>query len=419
MKTRTRCLISLGFIICVAVSLRAQGLSELGKGLEASTRAASTVMSGVQSGMMSEYRVTPRHVEKYVSKQLSNMQLSSIRPTIALPDPSVQFSIFQAIAPGIDAEKANVFSGTVFTGKDGNMYGVIPAHSLAHSEVDRALPRHFNIRIYRDGYQLDIPAHVAVAGAASMLDLALVEIPQEATSLFKPVEIDRRLIQRGDEFATYGFVNGQLVYMPTRRVSSQTAVAIRTNMPLPRDHRAGLCGALVRDEATGNMVGVHIGSRPIHTDSRAVFGREGLYINRRRLSSEDNDIGYVAPVFEADLLVDAYHNNGEAYFPFQLNGHTLLDLRLDEYISYVKLLDENGKQLWQRGFEFKFGYIAVEEQINALSPRYIEFTVRRAQWDAQNPEFYREMRNKYDKTRMTYRYDFQEGKIVFMSKSKQ
>ena len=184
-----------------------------------------------------------------------------------------------------------------------------------------------------------------------------------------------------------------------RMFSSQTPLCIRTNMPYPREDRMGLCGSALLDEK-GELVGVHTGS---------TYGKY----------SEADDIGHATDAQLLEVLVEAAYHDGMGTFPLVLGGQKVLDMPVDGYISYIRLFNENKKQVWQRGFDSKFAYDQVNEMIEKFKPRYIALTVRRVHWDPNNPGHLLEIRNSSDKTRRTYQYDFKEGKIVSVSKSKE
>lgn len=319
-------------------------------------------------------------------------------PSGALIQENILRGVFQARET--TTQMTNLFSGTVFqTTYNGvpETYVAVAAHALESGRF--VLGKNFTADIYvGNGQYKSVPVEIIQVSAPSMLDVAVGKVLEGAEEL-RPFTISRRLFSYGNKAVSYGFAGQKLVVVPDRVYTSDTPLCIRTTMPYPRADRMGLCGSALLDEE-GDLLGIHTGS---------TYGKYG----------EVDDVGHATNAALLEVLVRAAHNNGEGTFPLFLGGQKVLDMPVQGYISYVRLLDENGKQLWQRGFESKFGYDQVNKMIEKFSPRYIELTVRRVHWDPDQPDKLIEMRNSRDKSRRTYRYDFKEQKIVFTSKSKE
>lgn len=298
-------------------------------------------------------------------------------------------------------QETNLFSGAVFqTVYNGRreVYGVVASHALESGQF--VLGKTFTADIYEgEGRFRSVPVQVVQVSAPSMLDVSLVKFRPEDEILFRPLTISPAPFLEGNTAVSFGFADRKLVEIDERTFRSATPLCRRTTMPYPRADRMGLCGSALVNEQ-GELIGIHTGS---------TYGK----------TSEQDDVGHATNASLLNVLVEAYHNDGQATFPLILNQQKVLDMRVDEYISYIRLYDENGKQLWQRGFESKFAYDNVNTKIAELAPRVVELTVRRVHWDPAHPDNLVEIRNSRDKTRRTYQYDFQEGKLTFISKSKE
>ena len=235
--------------------------------------------------------------------------------------------------------------------------------------------------------------------------------------------MDREPIEIGDSLASFGFSSQIPRCVENRVVTSQTPFCIRTTIPLPRDARVGTCGTAVgktkivppeniEDNETAPLTGevqpkTQFYVSGIHTGSSPAKGTNQDMGNVSK--SEANDIGHATKAFMIDLLVEALFKDGNVTVPLYLGNDKIFDIRLDEYISYIKLFNDNGKLIWQRDFASKFAYDQVNTMIQTMDPRYLEITVRRIQWT--NNDHLQELRKRQDPSRYTVRYDFKEKEV--------
>ena len=295
-------------------------------------------------------------------------------------------------------QPTNLYSGTVFQVEyNGHkeVYIAVAAHALVSDS--QVLHKRFTIDVYiGEGKYKSVEVEIVQVSAPSMLDIAIGKILEGGEELV-PFAISHTPLTAGQEAVSYGFAGQKMVILPNRSFLSETPLCVRTTMPYPRTDRPGLCGSALVDEETCELLGVHTGSS---YDAK---------------KPEQEDVGHATKASLLEVLVDAFHHGGEGTFPLVLGGQKVLDMPVDGYISEISLLNDAGKPLWRRGFESKFAYDQVNERISQLSPRYIELTVRRVHWEVDQLV---EIRNSRDFTRRTYRYDFEQQKMVWASKPK-
>ena len=272
----------------------------------------------------------------------------------------------------------NVFSGTVFqTTYRGQqeVFAVIPTHALTTQPrtilqtmtANASLMRDFTIEAYDEaGNAVSVPAQVVQLGAWGTVDVSLVKLRARDLHLFRPLSINPQ-VSVGETLLSQGFADEYTVFIPHRQVVEITPFSLRTTMGGPRSLRRGLCGSALLNE-TGELVGIHTGST---SDKLA----------------DESDTGYATPAYYLNKLVEAYHNRGEAFIPFELDGHKILDLRIDEYISRWVLRGEDGKVLRDSFSSKRFPYQHMLYWVNRLAPRYIELTVGRMKWNEQNGQY--------------------------------
>ncbi len=325
--------------------------------------------------------------------------------------------VAQARANG--TELSNCYSGGFFqTEYNGQLFRGFagPGHALEYDPYSPTLQRDFTLDAYIDGEFVPIPAHVEIVASMSMGDIFIATIPEEYMDKVQFGLLDKDPIKAGEMLSSFGFSFQTPRCIEDREVTSQTPLCIRTTMSLPRDLRPGQCGApgirkepddpettvvdnsaATPDDKKVYWVGFHTGSSPAKGTSQDM-GRSS--------NKASNDIGHFTKAFMVDLLVQSLFNDGNVTVPLELGNVKIFDMRLDEYISYIKLFDETGKQIWQRDFEYKFAYDQVNHMVQTLSPRYLEMTVRRIQWTPDG--HVAEIRKRSDPTRYTIRFDFQE-----------
>ncbi len=290
---------------------------------------------------------------------------------------------------------SNVFSGTVFktkyNGQD-EIFGVVAAHTIAPdiSHSSDALHKNFVVVMHINGERKRFPVEIVQVSAPSMLDMALVKFRPQDEAFLTPLTVQPN-VRKGEPLYSHGFASGTETDIP-REVLAESYLSFRTTIPVPRDKRPGFCGSPVLN-SRHELVGIHTGS---------VYEKAG----------ESCDIGFAMSAKFLNVLVEAYHNNGQAQFPLVVEGRTLANMNVDEYVSVVTLYDENMRQLWQQGFDYKFSQSKVAQAIRGLpQARYVLTTTRRAYWE-DDGKILMENRSRSDKTKKRYKYDLWENKIV-------
>ena len=279
---------------------------------------------------------------------------------------------------------------TVYNGQE-EIYGVVPAHALASKSSEKSLSNTFTASVQIGDEIVSIPATVVQVSAPSMLDLALVKFRPEDERLFEPLAIAQTPLEVGENLQSQGFALNRALYISERRLISQSPFTLRATIPGKQKTRIGLCGGAVLNDQN-ELVGIHLGS----------------------MAWTQTDLGYATPAKFLTNLVEAYHRGGEGFFPLEMDGEKLLDLRVDEYISDVVLLNDSGLKMFHLMFKNKFSYTSMQSRIITESPRYIDITVRRVHW-GDLPGFapLKERHEaRVDRSAVTYRYDFKTKKVV-------
>ena len=270
---------------------------------------------------------------------------------------------------------------------DGEIFGVIASHVLPESyyTFHSSLQRNFHVSVKQpDGSERLLDAEVLQISPRSMLDISLVKFSPEAEDLIHPLTVSDQAALVNEELLSPGFA-AATPQTERRRVQKNSFLSVRTDQNLVGD-RQGFCGSPLLD-ATGQVKAIHTGTKETKANPDISYGTHARFIR---------------------LLVEAYHNDGQAFYDLVIDGHTLAQLNVDEYISAVYLYDSNGKRLLQKNIEEKFSESLIRRAL-ADNPQtaYVQLTSRKAQWetDADGDSILKEDRSRNDKTKRQHWYN--------------
>lgn len=297
-------------------------------------------------------------------------------------------------APVETAGKEGGFSVTAVE-IDGEIFGVIASHVLAESYYTYSVSLHKNFHIQMplaDGSTARVEAQVVQVSPRSMLDISLVKFSPQAEPFLSPLSLSKEGAQPDELLFSYGFANGEGQQIE-RIVKQNSFISVRTDQNLT-GKRSGFCGSPLLD-AQGQIKAIHTGTVENRSGTDAVsYGTHARFIS---------------------LLVEAYHNDGQALYDLEIEGHTLTRLNVDEYISAVYLYDASGKRILQRNWEEKFSQSALVRMLEE-NPQaaYLQFTSRKAHWETDNDgdSILKEDRSKNDKTKRQHWYNLQTQEIL-------
>ncbi len=274
---------------------------------------------------------------------------------------SVWQSSFRARSPK-DDEAIKSFSGTLFKyGAD--TYGVIAAHALVSDEQNPNIGRWFFADVFLDGQWTTVPAQVVQLSAPATWDVALVKFRPKDAARLQPLALSSRSLQLGDPLRVTGFHHQTPLTLSGQQVTELSPFSIRAPILGANIQRIGLCGSAVTN-GQGELVGVHTGSK---------FGFDG-------------DIGYATHAHILPKLVEGSKNNGQVFWPLELDGQKIADLRLDEYVYTIDFLGPQKEHLTKITFNGKFSYREVAEMLAQYTQtQYLELSTAYVSWKTENP----------------------------------
>ena len=101
------------------------------------------------------------------------------------------------------------------------------------------------------------------------------------------------------------------------------------------------------------------------------------------------DVSYGTHAKFINLLVRAYHNDGQAMYDLTIDGQTLAYLNVDEYISDILIFDSKGKLTKQKSITEdgnkkvpKFSEVELRNLMqNTPDAAYLMFRIRHSVWN--------------------------------------
>ncbi len=297
------------------------------------------------------------------------------------------------LAP-VEAEgKTGGFSVTAIE-VNGEVFGVVASHVLPESyyTLRSSLQRKFHVQVTQaDGTQQLLAAEVVQISPRSMLDMSLVKFSPQAEQFVIPLPLASTSAEVNEELLSPGFA-ATVPQIEKRTVQRNSFLSVRTDQNLKGD-RQGFCGSPLLD-INGQVKAIHTGTKVSKDGSEVSYGGHVRFIN---------------------LLVEAYHTNGQAAYDLEIGGHAIARLNVDEYISAVYFYDANGKRILQKNLEEKFSESFVQQALrDHPHTAYIQLTSRKAQWetDADGDSILKEDRSRSDKTKRQHFYDVKNKQML-------
>lgn len=335
--------------------------------IEEITAQLTTTATRIQMNMAQATRSLPAEVSNVVPNGL-NVPAVTIPPVndpippAPITPKQVLFikSVFRALPKG--QEDAHAHSGFVFKttyqGKE-EIFGVIAQHAMplwnGHGKVGKS----FTARILKDGIETDIPAEIVQLSAPTLPDIALVKFRPEDEAFLTPLTLAAQEPRKGELLQLVGFATEQLTLMSHIPLLENTLISLRFPMVGDPDVLPGLCGSPLLN-AAGEVVGTVTGAV-------------------RRENTPTFHTGYAARNLYLQTLVAAYHGDtANATFPLILDGKKIVDLRPEEFVSLVRLKDENGKTIFSKSIKNKFPYSTIVEHLP--NAQYLELYIEKVWW---------------------------------------
>ena len=248
---------------------------------------------------------------------------------------------------------------TIYNGKE-EIFGAIAQHAVPLHNGNGNIGLSFTARVMQNDQVVDVPAKIVQMSAPSMPDVALIKFRPEDEQLLTPLTLAEQESVRGELLHTVGFGNGNLMFLSNTPLLENSLISLR--FPMKGNNMSewlGLCGSPVLN-STGEVVGTVTGAAP-------------------RKANSSYHIGYATRNLYLKSLVAAYHGDvDKASFPFILGGDKIVDLRPDEFVALIALMDENGQIIFYQGTDYKFSYSAVMEHLPKA--RYIGLDINHVFW---------------------------------------
>lgn len=272
--------------------------------------AAKPMPLALQNSLLPPARLEnlPQKISQQINASLSNtqtLQEKLKRKKIALFDANAiektAFLTNPYLRDIIPLSPTAFFIEEIYEGKK-YIWGVTAAHA-----ADCLLPDIMAHLTILDSFPLEFPVKIVAKGNTGMADIALFSVPQEMEEFIRPIPISSQEVQVNENLRSYGFFESDFHIVRNRRVLAATPSRIITSFEFGKHDRAGACGGPLINE-NNELVGIHCGS------------------------SEKKQESYAVPVSFLKDLMEAAHHNGIKQRNLVVNGKTVGQINIDEYI---------------------------------------------------------------------------------------
>lgn len=244
---------------------------------------------------------------KLKSQKMAAFDAHALETTVLLQDPTMKnYAPFPASA---------FFIEEMFGGKK-HIWGVTAAHV-----ADIMGPQASIYLTLPEGITLEYPVKFTVKGNAGMADIALFPVEGELAGLVRPIPLAQTPPGPQEKLRSYGYFDEAFHIVRNRAVLANTPGRLVTSFEFGAADRAGACGGPVLNESN-ELVGVHCGS------------------------SESKSQSYAVPVAHVKDLLHAARHGGYRLRPLVINGQTVGQINVDEYIQSFNV-KKNGASLRQ------------------------------------------------------------------------
>lgn len=244
---------------------------------------------------------------KLKSQKMAAFDAHALETTVLLQDPTMKnYAPFPASA---------FFIEEMFGGRK-HIWGVTAAHV-----ADIMGPQASIYLTLPEGITLEYPVKFTVKGNAGMADIALFPVEGELAGLVRPIPLAQTPPGPQEKLRSYGYFDEAFHIVRNRAVLANTPGRLVTSFEFGAADRAGACGGPVLNESN-ELVGVHCGS------------------------SESKSQSYAVPVAHVKDLLHAARHGGYRLRPLVINGQTVGQINVDEYIQSFNV-KKNGASLRQ------------------------------------------------------------------------
>lgn len=232
--------------------------------------------------------------------------------------------VFTVTDPGVATPATGFVIAEAYEGKT-VLWGVVSNHVLRMTGPAPFVTFHLN------GQTFSYKAFARVKGSKRGADIALLELPPEASRVARPLPVRTHPLQKGDDTFSVGYAGGSLARLENRTVLVQTPLRVITPYRLQNRERDGYCGSPLFD-AQGRVAAVHCGSYfPLQRHSHW-YGP--LQEKHPRLAAQLAEHSQAVPIDWVQRLLDQYRGR-PAKRPLKLFGETAAEIGADEYISTI------------------------------------------------------------------------------------
>ncbi len=212
------------------------------------------------------------------------------------------------------------------------LWGVTAKHILNTFHGD------LQITFRADGKLHTFPVKNVISGRKYGLNAALLQLPQEAAQIARPIPLELTAPLPGENVFAFGFSRGKYQKL-TRKVLLTNAERLIARFPVINQPKPGFCGSPVVNE-NGRLVGIETGGYVPVQEHNAWYNKikNNPHLNHADISR----ISEIVPTNRLVLLLKEFYHPGAGSRPMYLQGLKVGDLDINEFIEFIHVGYQDG-----------------------------------------------------------------------------
>lgn len=194
------------------------------------------------------------------------------------------------------------------------------------------------ITFHLPGKTVTFPVKHVISGRKYGLNAALIQLPEQAAKVARPIPLEASAPMPGETLVAYGFSQGkyQKLIRPLIYASDERLVA---RFPILNQPKPGFCGSPVVN-AQGKLIGIETGGYVPATEKPSWYLKikNNPFLNNVDISR----ISEIVPTGRLLLLLKEYYHPGAGQRTMYLSGIKVGTLDITEFVEFIRVWYQDG-----------------------------------------------------------------------------
>lgn len=213
------------------------------------------------------------------------------------------------------------------------LWGVTAKHVLNAFHGD------LQITFSAGGKRTTFPVKNVISGRKYGLNAALLQLPQEAAQVARPIPLELAAPLPQETVFAFGFNRGKYQKL-TRQVIYSHAERLIARFPFFNQPKPGFCGCPVVNEK-GRLVGIETGGYVPAQENNSWYYK--LKKNPHLKNTDISRVSEIVPTNRLILLLKEYYHPGAGNRSMYLNGIKVGELDVHEFIEFIRVWYRDGR----------------------------------------------------------------------------